>query len=266
MKKIMTVIAVIGVLASCNMNMGTDPSDVSRSGSDSGDSTYDPVDSTTGEMKSIQFDEVASSDLSEYSFESSQADLDGDSTPETSVFTVSDGVVTLAPEMTGTGGWFEFSSPEFDVKTAEGDVTASFDFRYPDEFPYGSQNEERAKFYFDLNHEGGKMLGLTFKPKMSGNGVNHMEISDSSGNLAGKQLASNVESGADSLWYTAELEITSSGSVTFTLYYNGSLVDSISASIGGPVEIDDFTFTYRTTDDPKFYTIEVDNISVEYIN
>jgi hypothetical protein len=93
--------------------------------------------------------------------------------------------------------------------------------------------------------------------------------------LSRARLGSNIESGADAPWYRVALELTTDGTVTFTLYDNsgevvtlydnsGTVVKSTGSTGNTPRTIDGFRFQYRTGDAPKFYNIEVDNLSIGY--
>jgi hypothetical protein len=260
-------IAVLALaLAGCSNPFGIGPA----SDSTSADGTGSSGGSDGATSVETSFDTASPDDLEGFTFSGPT-----DGTP----FVIDNGVLTLDPSLDGVGGWYTIGGPALALDSGEGSVVASFDFRYPDAFPYGTQDEERAKFYFAFTSGGSMVYELLFKPKMSGNAVRHLWTGDAdhsgynngdadgSTYLSRAYLDANVDSGASAGWYTAELVLAPDGTVTFSVYdENDDLVKSTASSGNVTTAIDGFSFSYRTTDNDGFYNIEVDNLSIGYGN
>jgi hypothetical protein len=260
-------VAVTLVLAGCGNPFGFGGDDASASG---GSSTGDGTDTPAGGATAVEtsFDVGSTDELTGFSFSGPSVD---------SPFEIENGVLSLADSAQGTGGWYQFFGPELDLDMAAGTVVAGFDFRYVDAFPYAQQNEEVAKLFFAFTSGENIVYELQLKPRMSGNAVNHLwtgddehsgyNNADDTGDtyLSRARLGSDIESGVDAPWYSVAFELTTDGTVTFTLYDNSGAVVQSTGSIGNtPRTIDGFRFQYRTGDAPKFYNIEVDNLSIGY--
>jgi hypothetical protein len=136
----------------------------------------------------------------------------------------------------------------------------SWELRYIDTLP--NRSRERSKFYIKLLEDGDSRYTFEYKPFL-----NDGDCRDSSLIVDGvKTRASQITvtpSGPESPWMKFRMELLDTGEVTVYYDYDGNGWIEMIGIVDTSYELfNGIRFTYRTTAEPKYYTVQLRNLSV----
>jgi hypothetical protein len=173
-------------------------------------------------------------------------------------FVINDGVI----ESDGfVGGWLNLDTPEFYIDRSEnGGVVVTWEIRYIDDLP--ARSRERSKFYIQLREDGETRYKFEYKPFL-----NDGDNRESSLIVDGVKTSANqitvTPSGSEAPWLKFKMELLDTGEVTVYYDYDGygwtemiGIVDTSYNIFNG------LRFTYRTTPEPRYYRVQLRNLSV----
>lgn len=159
------------------------------------------------------------------------------------------------------GGWLDLDYPTFQIDSTEnGGVVVSWELRYSDSLP--NRSREKSKFYIKLLEDGQSRYMFEYKPFL-----NDGDCRDSSLIVDGLKTSANqiavTPSGSESPWLKFKMVILDTGEITVYYDYDGYgwkemivMIDTSYTYFNG------IRFTYRTTAEPKYYAVQLRNLSV----
>jgi hypothetical protein len=159
------------------------------------------------------------------------------------------------------GGWLDLDYPAFQIDRSEnGGVVVSWEIRYVDTLP--NRSREKSKFYIKLLEDGESRYEFEYKPFLNDGDCRYSSLIVDGVKTSANQITV-TPSGPEVPWLKFRMELLDTGEVTVYYDYDGygwieliGIVDANYANFNG------IRFTYRTTADPEYYTVQLRNLSV----
>jgi hypothetical protein len=231
-------------------------------------SAVDPGDNNDGESKketepitppSDRLDPIDFSDAEDGSSPEDYGFIVGSDDEGLPGFMIMGGVI----ESGGTaGGWLALDSPDFEIhRMKNGGVVVHWEVRYVENLP--ARSRERSKFYVALTDiYDASLYEFEYKPFLN-DGDNREASLIVDGVKTSANQTDVTPSGPSAPWLSFKMELLDTGEITVFYDYDGSGWIEMLGMVDTTYELfQGVRFTYRTTAEPKNYTIQLRNLSV----